>query len=193
MQKLETESQRRHAVAWAIAMTTGTKLAPTPYERELLEQYAQGTLTLDQVLMRLDQRVHHLVYRSRAVSAFSTKDLTAMQQQSQARNEAHDITGLLCYSKGHFVQVLEGSEAEVHALFAKVQQDKRHDQVQVLSERASSHRWFADWRMALVQTNPADLQWLLGYLAARSHNLMPPQVPLTQPHLLTLLTAFSNS
>ena len=192
MNELETEAQRRHAIAWAVAMTAETKLAPNRYESELLEQYAQGTLTLDQVLGQLDQRVHHLLYRSRAVSPFSAPGLTALQAQSQAWNEAHDITGLLCYSNGHFVQVLEGSAREVHVLYAKIQQDKRHCQVQTLSDRACSHRWFADWRMALVQPELDDFHWLLGYLEAKGHNLAQSQIPITEPHLVQLLTAFSS-
>lgn len=186
-----TEEARRRAIAWAVALTVETPLAAGPYESELLEHYAQGTLTLDQVLKLLDQRVHHLLYRSRAVQAFTASDLTALQEVSLVWNEAHDITGLLCYCDGHFVQVLEGTAEQVHLLFAKIQQDKRHSQVQALSDRASGQRWFADWRMALVETKLDDFHWLLGYLEAKGHNLVQPQIPITEPHLTTLLTAFS--
>jgi hypothetical protein len=192
MKELQTEAARRRAIAWAVAQTANTPLAPDTYESDLLEQYTQGTLTLDQVLLQVDQRMHHLIYRSRATYPFSATDLTALQEQSHAWNEAHDITGLLCYSNGHFVQVLEGSVKEVHALFEKIQRDKRHYRVQALSDRGSSQRWFADWRMALVQTESEDFHWLLGYLEAKGHNLVQPQIPITEPHLMTLLTAFST-
>lgn len=191
MRELTTEAARRRAIAWAVALTAETPLAPGPYEWELLEAYAQGTHSLNQVLALLDHRVHHLLYRSRAVQAFTAADLTVLQEESLAWNAAHDITGLLCYSDGHFVQVLEGSAEHVHTLFAKIQQDRRHYQVQALSDRASDRRWFADWRMAMVETEPQDFHWLLGYLEARGHNLVQPQIPITEPHLTTLLAAFS--
>jgi hypothetical protein len=191
MQDLQTEVARRRAIAWAVALTADTLLAPESYEWELLEEYAKGVYTLDQVLHLLDNRVHHLLYRSRATRPFSSVELTTLQEQSLVWNEAHNITGMLCYSDGHFVQVLEGSGEEVHALFNKIKQDKRHYQVKALSDRASNQRWFADWRMALVETQSDDFHWILGYLEAKGHNLIQPQIPITEPLLTTLLTAFS--
>jgi hypothetical protein len=191
MKELHTETARRRAIAWAVSQTANTTLAPEAYESNLLEQYAQGKLTLTQVLELLDKRVHHLLYRSRSARSFTMTDLTALQEQSHAYNEAHDITGLLCYSEGYFVQVLEGSAADVHLLFAKIRQDKRHYRVQALSDLASSQRWFADWRMALVQPEQNEFNWLLGYLEAKGHNLVQPQIPIIEPHLVQLLTEFS--
>jgi len=193
MKDLQTEEQRRKAIKWALALTAETSLAPDYYECELLEQYAQGRLTLAQVLAQLDNRVHHLLYRSQATSLLSEAQLAELVEQSQAWNNAHDITGLLCYSStGHFVQVLEGTAEQVHKLFAKIRQDKRHSQVQALSDYATSTRWFADWRMAFISTDPAEFHWLLGYLEAKGHNLIRPQVPIISEHLVTLLEEFSK-
>ncbi|MGI4874549.1 MAG: BLUF domain-containing protein [Janthinobacterium lividum] len=193
MKDLQTEEQRRRAIAWAIALTADTSLAPEQYERELLEQYAQGKLTLDEVSKILDTRCHHLLYRSQAVAPLDEAQLTALMEQARTYNEAHHITGLLCYSSsGHFVQLLEGPAEQVHALFAKIQQDPRHKCVQALSDYETKTRWFADWRMALVSTDAQDYYWLLGYLEARGHNLVEPQIAITSPHLLTLLQQFSK-
>lgn len=193
MRELHTEEQRRRAIAWAIKLTAETYLAPDQYEHELLEHYAQGELTLTQVLNQLDNRVHHLLYRSQAKYLLSEAQVTELGEQAQAYNEAHDITGLLCYTaEGQFVQVLEGAEKAVHVLFAKIQRDSRHHQVQALSNYATATRWFADWRMALVPANAPDFYWLLGYLEAKGHNLVRPQMPITSPLLVTLLEEFSN-
>ncbi|TVT39286.1 BLUF domain-containing protein [Hymenobacter setariae] len=193
MKEPETEAKRRRAIAWAVALTAETHLAPEQYEWELLECYAKGTLTLDQVLQHLDTQIHHVLYRSKAVRLFTKGQLTDLLEQSRAWNEAHNLTGLLCYSSdGHFVQVLEGPAAEVRALFAKIRQDTRHYRVQALSNRATPLRWFADWRMAFTQVAPADFYWLIGYLEARGHNLVLPQLPVVEPHLLTLLDAFQK-
>ena len=192
MKELETEVQRRKAIAWAIGMTVGTRLAPQEYERELLEQYAQGHLTLGQVLARLDSRVHHLVYHSQATTLLSEAQLTQLVEQSQAWNAVHDITGLLCYSStGHFVQVLEGSADVVHALMTNIKRDKRHSGVRILSDHTTDKRWFADWRMAFVSTEPHEYYWLMGYLEAKSCNLIRPQIPITSSALIELIKAFS--
>jgi hypothetical protein len=192
MRDLPTEADRRKAIAWAIALTAETELAPDHYEAELLERYAQGYLSLADVLHALDHRVHHLLYRSQAVTPLSDAELTALVDQAQQWNEQHHITGLLCYSHGQFVQVLEGAAADVHALYARIRQDRRHHQVQTLSDYATATRWFADWRMAFVSIEPPAFYWLLGYLEAKGHNVERPQLPIDSPHLMTLLQAFSE-
>jgi hypothetical protein len=192
MQELATEADRRRAIAWAVALTSETALAPDQYESELLEKYARGETTLEAVLHLLDTRVHHLLYRSKARMKISDSDLTSLVEQSQQRNKDYNITGLLCYcSDGHFVQVLEGASVDVHTLYARIKKDTRHTHVQALSDRASPTRWFADWRMTLVQTEPAEFHWLIGYLEAKGHNLIKPQMPITTPQLTTLLRQFS--
>jgi hypothetical protein len=194
MQELDTEEQRRRAIAWATALTADTTLAPDQYELDLLEHYAQGELTLQQVLHRLDNRVQHLLYRSKATHPLSTAELAELVEQSQRWNTVHNLTGLLCYSSdGHFVQVLEGSAQEVHKLYVNIQRDTRHAQVTTLSDKASSARWFPDWTMALVETEPPDFFWLIGYLEAKASNLVKPQVPITDQHLLSLLDKFSKT
>jgi hypothetical protein len=195
----ETEEQRRRAIAWAIALTAGTSWAPKPYESDLLEYYARGELTIDQVLLQLDNRapptsaVQHVLYRSRAAYPLTSPQLTDLLEQSRAYNQQHQITGLLCYSNtGHFVQVLEGPVPEVHALYARIRQDARHQAVVTLSDQAGAGRWFSDWQMAYVALDTQDYFWLIGYLEARMHHLVTPQIPVTDQHLLTLLDKFSQ-
>ena len=194
MNELQDEAQRRRAVAWAIALTAETHLAPEQYEIELLERYAQGFMTIDQVLLQLDNRVQHILYRSRAVQPFTAAERTELLEKSLRWNEQHNITGLLCYSEpGYFVQVIEGAALDVHALFDRIKQDKRHHHVTLLSDKASNTRWFADWKMAYAEAEMQDFFWLIGYLEARTHNLVQPQIPITEPLLLTLLNEFTQA
>lgn len=109
------------------------------------------------MLFKLDTRVQHLLYRSQAVGLLTAAQLTELLEQSRTWNKAHGLTGLLCYGNdGHFVQVLEGPAPEVHDLYAKTQQDKRHRNVQLLSDRATKNRWFTDWQMAFVEAEAPD-------------------------------------
>jgi hypothetical protein len=191
MREPQTEAQRRRAIAWAIALTANTALAPEQYEWELLEDYAQGKLSLDQVLALLDSRVHHVLYCSKAAHPFSRDQLTSLLEQSRTWNDLHAVTGLLCYSQdGRFVQLIEGPTEAVQSLYARIRQDPRHHQVQTLSDQAGPQRWFPDWRMAFAQVEHGEFSWLLSYLEARSLNLVAPEVPIVQPHLVTLLQAF---
>ena len=50
---LVTEEGRRRVLAAVLALTANTRLAPSRYERELLDRFVWGELTLDQVEERL--------------------------------------------------------------------------------------------------------------------------------------------
>jgi hypothetical protein len=193
MKEPQNETQRRDAVAWAIALTADTLLAHKQYEVDLLEQYARGTMSLDQVLESLEEQVQHLLYRSRALQPLTEDQLTDLLEQARTYNEAHNITGLLCYSStGHFVQLLEGPAVEVHGLYARILQDQRHHELALLSDRGGTDRFFRDWKMALVETGPEEFFWLMGYLEAKTSNLLRQQMPVSDPLLFKLLEKFSQ-
>ncbi|MGI4832992.1 MAG: BLUF domain-containing protein [Janthinobacterium lividum] len=190
----QDEAQRRQAVAWAIAQTAGTALAPDQYEYKLLNDYAQGLLSLEQVLTKLDNRTQHILYRSQARHLFNASQLAELQLQSQTWNKAHQVTGLLCYTdEGHFVQFIEGSINEVRGLYARIQQDPRHHHVTLLSDKTNSTRGFADWQMALINVSTNEFYWLLNALEAKDHQANSSQVPVSDPLLLTLLEQFSQT
>jgi hypothetical protein len=184
--------RRRQAVAWVLTLTENTRLAPRPYEQQLLDRYAQGEIALDDIPQLFASRVHHILYRSRATQPWTMAELTDLVTHSHPYNTYRDITGLLCYSEGQFVQLLEGPEAAVLELYAAIRQDPRHEQIETLSDAAGPTHWFADWRMALTTPPPPTFHWLLSHLEDRSRPVELPQEPIADPYLVTLLEAFNN-
>lgn len=47
---------RSRVVAWGLAMTANTRIAPAEYERKLLAAFVEGDLTLDEVLLHLEKQ-----------------------------------------------------------------------------------------------------------------------------------------
>jgi hypothetical protein len=180
------EAVRRRAVAAAVALTANTPLAPKRYERQLLARYQTGELTIDDVLALLEKSTYHVLYRSRATHAPTAADLQVLLEQSRTYNAHQQLTGLLLYSDEQFVQLVEGPEAGVRALYARIRADPRHTQVVTLSDGPSPHRWFADWHMACGHVEAPALHQLLEALETHTPSL----VPLPDPHLQTLLHAF---
>lgn len=120
---LQPDAQRRQAVAWTVAQTANTPWQPRRYERQLQERLQRGEITLLELAERLQACVYQVLYHSQALFPFSDAELQALLDESRAFNAAHGITGLLLYSAGRFVQVLEGDHATVRALYARIQQD----------------------------------------------------------------------
>ncbi len=118
-----------------------------------------------------------ILYQSSASRAFSSVDLDRILTVAVAWNGAHGVTGLLLYGDaphlpgipGHFVQWLEGPEADVRGLYTRIERDRRHTNVEALACGAvrdvagGDDRLFPDWAMATKR---------LGDLPATLHSFL---------------------
>jgi hypothetical protein len=91
-----------------------------------------------------------LVYVSAATALFTDDDLVALLRQSRRDNASIDVTGMLLYAGGNFMQALEGDPTQVEALQERIGRDKRHHRVTTILRRPIEHRRFADWSMGFA-------------------------------------------
>ncbi len=99
-----------------------------------------------------------LMYASRAAEGVDQDSLIGILRQSKAHNPALGVTGVLCFSQGIFLQVLEGGRSAVNRLYNRIAADPRHTQVELLSYEEIGERHFAGWSMGQVnmaRLNPA--------------------------------------
>lgn len=99
-----------------------------------------------------------LMYASRAVPAVDQEELLSILKKSKANNPLCGVTGVLCFSEGIFLQVLEGGRAAVNRLYNRIAADSRHTQVELLHYEEIGERRFAGWSMGQVnmaRLNPA--------------------------------------
>lgn len=144
----EIESQHRRAVAWIVALTGNiSPPASHRYAQQLLARHQRGELSFVQIAAMLSTSVYRIIYRSRAVHRLSPAQLQELLDQAHQGNARLLVTGLLLYSEGTFVQVLEGPEEAVRTLYAKIHQDSRHTQVEMVVEGLLPTRQFDEWSM----------------------------------------------
>lgn len=91
-----------------------------------------------------------LVYLSSAVTWFSSKELNDLLSTCRKRNAEADITGMLLYKDGNFMQVLEGEESAVRKVLARIRADLRHRGLVVIDSGHTAEREFAQWGMGFV-------------------------------------------
>jgi hypothetical protein len=106
---------------------------------------------------------YQLIYISGASTSFSKKDLIGLLAQSRKFNHSKEITGLLLYAGGHFMQLLEGAREEIKPLMERITKDGRHNQVDVLEEGPVKHRQFPEWSMAFLDFASPEVRALPGY------------------------------
>lgn len=134
--------------------------------------------------------LHYLVYQSYATVPFGDLQLAKLLTQSRAFNAAHGLTGVLLYSDGTIVQLLEGSEANVRAVFGRIVQDPRHTKIIKLADGPATHRLFTQWSMGFHALNPADFRNMTGYINPDDKNYLGESPGLPDAELRALLTSF---
>jgi hypothetical protein len=104
-----------------------------------------------------------LMYCSRAVADVDDDQLHAILRKSKANNPQLGITGVLCFSEGIFIQVLEGGRSAVNRLYHRIANDPRHGDVELLSYEEIGERRFAGWSMGQVNMHRLNPALLLKY------------------------------
>ena len=89
-----------------------------------------------------------LCYSSRPIPGLEQCRLRALVQRARESNAAAGITGCLVFDGRQIVQVLEGEQAAVEALFGRIQRDPRHECVRLLWQGGAHRREFAGQPMA---------------------------------------------
>jgi len=109
------------------------------------------TSTFIDSLQALDQQLIQLVYRSRSLIVGA--EYEKLMATCLRNNPTLGITGVLISHSGWFLQVLEGSAANVNLLFKVIEEDPRHSDFLLLRFNAIAIRDFNDWSMASVEVD----------------------------------------
>lgn len=104
-----------------------------------------------------------LAYVSKAIDPFSQEQLCELLKVAREHNTAADLTGMLLYKNGEFLQVIEGPQQQAHALFDKIKRDRRHYALSLLAVKQVAHRTFADWTMGFENLDDPEAPLPAGF------------------------------
>lgn len=140
--------------------------------------------------------MYYVVYVSQARKPMDNATLEAILKVSRSFNSEQDITGLLIYryspdtNSGHFIQMLEGEERSVLALYEKICRDKRHHTKIVLGQGEIPERMFGEWAMGFKNIDDDLLTKLPGYARVGETSFDPNEFSNSNQHALDLLKFF---
>ena len=89
-----------------------------------------------------------ITYVSSAVFPFNETTFLDLVAQCQRNNVKLGITGILVYSDGNFIQVIEGADLVTQALYDRIERDGRHRAVTPVAEQRIDVCEFQGWSMA---------------------------------------------
>jgi hypothetical protein len=110
-----------------------------------------------------------LIYVSTATHELSDLELRQILDSSVRKNAARNITGMLLYSAGSFMQVLEGAEADVDESMARIEKDPRHHDIIELSRTQVPAPAFAQWSMGFRGLTAQDAKSSPGFAPFFEH------------------------
>jgi hypothetical protein len=94
-----------------------------------------------------------IIYTSIATRLFSVEDLREVLDHAREANRRKGLSGMLIYSGGDFLQLLEGPEDAVVETYSKICLDERHESVRKVAQVPIKQRKFADWAMGFADTS----------------------------------------
>jgi hypothetical protein len=112
----------------------------------------------------------YLIYMSTSAYLFSDDELKQILRKSQANNAVNDLTGMLLYSEGSFVQVLEGQTEEVDCTYSKIQKDPRHKNIIKLTEGPLKQRIFPNFTMGFKVVSDLEFSRFDAYIDPTAQN-----------------------
>jgi hypothetical protein len=132
--------------------------------------------------------LYQLIYMSGATRELKEMELARLLLATRSANAARDVSGILLYDAGSFLQVLEGECEVVEKLYERIKKDPRHARVRTLLQRTVEKRQFNDWSMGFV-----DIRQIAGGLPGYSdflaaHRLATPADTL----VMNVLSNFSE-
>lgn len=94
-------------------------------------------------------------------------ELLDILEVSRIKNEQNNLTGMLLYGEGVFIQVLEGEEETLENTFRSIERDDRHYSIIKMTEGYITERNFPDWRMGFKAANANQLAEFDTYVNPR--------------------------
>ncbi len=102
----------------------------------------------------------HAIYASSDIPGTAEHEILKFVSQARTANREHDVSGMMLYIGGSFLQLLEGEPANVNTVCGKIFRDKR--EMRVILRENIAEREFPDWTMGFEAVEPLEAERLLG-------------------------------
>ena len=104
-----------------------------------------------------------VVYSSKATVDVDDVELEELLKTSVRNNAEQQVSGMLLYTKGSFLQLLEGEAPAVDALLKRIEGDPRHHDIQVHIRTSIKEREFKNWSMGYRRLNERDARAMMSF------------------------------
>ena len=122
----------------------------------------------------------------------SEGDLIHLLNQSRNRNERQNVTGMLLYAGGNFIQVLEGEEKDVEEIYQSILNDDRNRGNILIEKENIKERIFPDWSMGFEHLTGEKKNTIKGYSEFLEREMKPEEIVKYSNEIIELLYGFKT-
>lgn len=106
--------------------------------------------------------MHQIIYFSSSKKYLNPEEISELLSKSRENNLKNNITGVLLYFNGDFLQVIEGPKVALLELFEDIKKDERHTGILTVFNKTIKERHFPNWNMGFSHTDYEKLRKLSG-------------------------------
>ena len=125
-----------------------------------------------------DDALAFLIYVSRETGEMTFENLAELLSKARHFNRSREISGLLLYREGCFLQILEGEKGLISQLFERITTDPRHCKVELILLEATDQRYFGQWSLGYCDLSQPGERELRCYSAFLRQGLKAANAPL---------------
>ncbi|MCW5520105.1 BLUF domain-containing protein [Aureitalea sp. L0-47] len=128
-----------------------------------------------------------ICYVSTAAPSLDENGLADLYEEAIQKNTEQNITGILLYSDGNFMQIMEGEAAPLLKLYNSIDNDVRHHHLIKLTDREIKQRIFENYANGFTIVNNEQevfkLNLYLNWLKENFEGNVQRLVEIVQPFL----------
>jgi len=111
-----------------------------------------------------------IIYASRKLHGLAADELGNILRSAEKNNRSLGITGMLCFNRKFFLQVLEGRRTSINQAYNRIVTDPRHEDVILVDYCRIERREFDNWAMGYVPEAGLTSELLLRYGGSADFN-----------------------
>lgn len=107
--------------------------------------------------------MQQIIYFSSSKKYLNPEQIGKLLSESREKNIKNNITGVLLYIDGDFLQVIEGPKKVIFELFELIKKDERHTEILTVINKKIKEKHFIEWNMGFAYTDYEKLRTLSGF------------------------------
>lgn len=137
--------------------------------------------------------LQHLIYVSTARRELSNAELETLLESCVRHNLQNNISGVLLYGPGNFIQVLEGEAEAVAETYQRILDDPRHHHLIEILLEDIERRSFANWRMGFTRLDDEAIRKQPGFVDVYGPDFQPKRLAERPALAMNMLLSFREN